>query len=160
MWPSFKASSRSLVLIRSRSFTGSSPFSVDNPPRDRNKPLKSISEVSKSNKLFSAKQYDHLAKTGHKLLRRHLEKGKEGDVGFSVDKKDHRRKKKQQQQQIEIDKASAVLTKGAMRRKMSAITTWAKREHPEIWERIVSKISLRETLQGSPWEPAVLLVRK
>lgn len=67
-------------------------------------------------------------------------------------------RKRQAKHQLVLDKEATIQTKGALKRKMSAITTWAKREHPEIWERIVSKISLKETLKGHPWEPAILLV--
>lgn len=56
------------------------------------------------------------------------------------------------------DKQATVLTVGAKKRKLRSIKEWAQKEHPTIWERIVSKVTLRDLLQGKNWDPSVLLV--
>ena len=121
----------------------------------RDLPIKSASELTAAPRLFSPKQYERLGKTGAKLLRREPSAA----MIAGAKKREERKRQADERKQLQIDKDSSVLTKGALRRKMTSITLWAKKEHPEIWERIVAKISLRESLQGHPWEPAVLLVR-
>src|SRR3990167_1169667 len=83
---------------------------------------------------------------------------------WSVRRKEHRRRIKEQEilkqksEQVQKDKESSQMTIAARKRKLKAITEWAQREHPHIWQYIVQKVALRDFLQGKPWEPAVLLV--
>lgn len=131
-----------------------STTSQNNQGREREKPIRSISEIKESAKLFSPKQYDRMLKSNQKILRRDDLK----ELRAHSLREKEKKKEKQQKEQYDMDKTSSVMTKGAHKRKMTAITNWAKREHPDIWEHIVAKISLKETLKGKPWEPAVLLV--
>jgi len=128
-------------------------FHHTNPFLARDAPIKSMNEVMRAGKLLSPKQYERLGKNAAKIFRRdQVPKQQE-----KAKRKDDKAREKQERRQLMLDKEATVMTKGAQRRKMKAITQWAKQNHPEIWERIVAKISLRETLQGNPWEPAVLL---
>lgn len=142
-------------LFPSRSFVRllTTTPSILEEKRIRDAPPRSFAEITAARKLFSPKHYEKIGKDAGKLLKRDQER----QIAIKTQKEQERRQKKQKQRQFLLEKQSSELSKGALKRKISAITIWAKREHPEIWERIVAKISLKESLRGHPWEPAVLL---
>jgi len=45
----------------------------------------------------------------------------------------------------------------AKRRRMEGVTAWAKKNHPDIANRIITRIALKESLKGKPWAPSLLL---
>ena len=142
------------LFVRSRTSLYSTASQNKHQGREREKPIKSISEIKESSKLFSPKQYDRMLKSNQKILRKDDLK----ELRAHSLREKEKKREKQQKEQFDIDKTSSIMTKGAHKRKMTAIANWAKREHPDIWEHIVAKISLKETLKGKPWEPAILLV--
>lgn len=144
------------VCISLRFFSNTPVFlnNSDNIKDDRDRSIR-LSKRAIEKKMLSDVNLVQKLANNRKKLAKATDKQK-----LSIQRKEYENKqrKRQEKHQIAIDKEASVQTKGAFKRKMSAITKWAKKEHPEIWERIVSKISLKESLKGHAWEPAILLV--